>query len=57
MFLFQIFFFRVQKICAIITSGLVKKPKSILEIGVYTGKDLKKCLWLQMFSNNIEFYG
>ena len=58
MFLFQIFFFRVQKICAIITSGLVKKPKSILEIGVYTGKRSKEMLMAaNVFSNNIEFYG
>ena len=58
MFLFQIFFPGYKRYAQLLLLVLLKKPKSILEIGVYTGKRSKEMLMAaNVFSNNIEFYG
>ena len=55
---FKYFFFGYKRYAQLLLLVLLKKPKSILEIGVYTGKRSKEMLMAaNVFSNNIEFYG
>ena len=57
-FCFKYFFFGYKRYAQLLLLVLLKKPKSILEIGVYTGKRSKEMLMAaNVFSNNIEFYG